>query len=121
MKRVRGVIFGAVLAMMVTGTALGSSCANLNRAAAPCGFTCNSVVIEGNWVWLPSLSNIGIPGLPPFWGFVPPGTPDAVFVGTPGANGNFTNGFSVSLLGHSAYCLKGVNQAKDHGIVSGCE
>ena len=38
-----------------------------------------------------------------------------------GANGNYTNGFTSSLLGHSAYCLKGVNQDKSHGIVSGCE
>ena len=34
---------------------------------------------------------------------------------------NYTNGFTVSLLGHSAYCLKGVNVDKSHGIVSGCE
>jgi len=44
-----------------------------------------------------------------------------VFIGTPDANGNYTNGFTLSLLGHSAYCLMGVNQDKSHGIVSGCE
>lgn len=120
-RRVLGILAGSFLALVVAGNALASSCANVSRAPAPCGFTCATVVVEGNWVWLPSLSNVGIQDLPPFWGFIPPGTPDAQFIGTPGAGGNYTNGFTVSLLGHSAYCLKGVNQDKSHGIVSGCE
>jgi hypothetical protein len=78
-------------------------------------------VVQGNWVWLPSLSHLGIPGLPPFWGFISPGSFDSVLIQAPGANGNYTNGFTVSLLGHSAYCLQAVNQDKSHGIVSGCE
>ncbi len=122
-RRAIGPILGVLLALGIAGTALGSSCANVSRAPAACGFTCTTVVVQGNWVWLPSLVNIGIPGdqLPPFWGFIPPGTPDAQFIGSPGANGNYTNGFTLSLLGHSAYCLKGVNADKSHGIVSGCE
>jgi hypothetical protein len=55
------------------------------------------------------------------WGFAPPGAADSTAFGFPGANGNYLNGFSSSLLGHSAYCLKGVNQDKSHGIVSHCE
>lgn len=122
-RRVLGMLAGSILALTIAGNALASSCANVSRAPAPCGFTCATVVVEGNWVWLPSLTNVGFPAgqLPPFWGFIPPGTPDAQFIGTPGAGGNYTNGFTNSLLGHSAYCLKGVNQDKSHGIVSGCE
>src|SRR5262245_4949709 len=103
-RRLIGPILGTVLALAVTGTALGSSCANVSRAPADCGFDCSGPVIQGNWVWLPS---IGVPV--PFWGFIPPGTPDAQALRSPGAGGNYTNGFTLSLLGHSAYCLKGVN------------
>jgi hypothetical protein len=122
-RRVLGVVLGLTMALGIAGTALGSSCANVSRAPAPCGFTCSTVVVEGNWVWLPSLANVGFPAdqLPPFWGFVPPGTPDSQLLGAPGAHGNFTNMFTLSLLGHSAYCLKGVNSDRSHGIVSGCE
>jgi hypothetical protein len=119
-RRTLSVLFGLALSLGIAGTALGSSCANVSRPPASCGFTCTTVVTDGNWVWLPSLANIGLQGLPPFWGFIPPGTPDSVQIGAPGANGNYTNGFTLSLLGHSAYCLKDVNQAKSHGIVSGC-
>lgn len=115
-RRLFGSIAGVAMALIVTGTAFGSSCANVSRAPAPCGWTCAAPVIEGNWVWLPS---IGVPV--PAWGFAPPGTPDSQLFGFPGANGNYTNGFTVSLLGHSAYCLKGVNSTKSHGVVSGCE
>ena len=119
--RALGIIMGSLMALVLAGTALADSCANVSRAPAPCGFTCDTVVVEGNWVWLPSLSNIGLEDLPPFWGFISPGGPDSVMINAPGANGNYLNGFSASLLGHSAYCLKGVNADKQHGIVSGCE
>lgn len=119
-RRILGVALGAALSLAVAGTAFADSCANVSRAPAACGFSCTSVVVEGNWVWLPSLSNVGITGLPPFWGFLPPGGPDAQLLGSPGANGNYQNGFSEWLLGHSAFCLKGVNPDKSHGIVSGC-
>ena len=115
-----GILGGAVLSLVISSAALADSCANVSRAPAPCGFSCTAPVVEGNWVWLPSLASIGIPGLPPFWGFLPPGGPDSQFIGAPGANGNYQNGFSEWLLGHSAYCLKGVNPDKSHGIVSGC-
>jgi hypothetical protein len=120
-RRSLGIVLGVALSLGIASTALGSSCANVSRAPASCGFTCSTVVVQGNWVWLPSLANIGLTGLPPFWGFIPPGTPDAQRIQAPDANGNYTNGFTVSLLGHSAYCLKGVNADRSHGIVSGCE
>jgi hypothetical protein len=120
-RRSMGMVLGMALALGIAGNALGSSCANLSRQPAPCGFGCTTVVVVGNWIWLPSLANAGFPDLPPIWGFIPPGTPDSVFIGTPDANGNYTNGYTLSLLGHSAYCLKGVNLAKSHGVVSGCE
>lgn len=121
-RRLLGIVGGLIMALAFAGTTLADSCANVSRAPAPCGWSCSTVVVEGNWLWLPSLVNIGVPAdqLPPFWGFIPPGGPDAQLLGTPGAGGNYQNGFSEWLLGHSAYCLKGVNADKSHGIVSGC-
>jgi hypothetical protein len=110
-----GLAFGALFALTVAGTTLADTCVNLSRAPAPCGMSCSAPVVNGNWVWLPS---VGVPA--PFWGFAPPGGPESVDNNLPGANGNYQNGFSESLLGHSAYCLKGVNADKSHGIVSGC-
>ena len=120
--RALGIALGSLFALILAGSALADSCANVSRAPAACGFSCTTIVVQGNWVWLPSLTNAGIPAdqLPPFWGFAPPGGPDAQILGTPGAGGNYQNGFSEWLLGHSAYCLKGVNADKSHGIVSGC-
>lgn len=121
-RRVLGIVLGAIMALSIASTALAGSCANLSRAPAPCGFSCTTLVVQGNWVWLPSLAVVGVPGpLPPFWGFIAPGGPDAVQIGVPSAAGNYQNGYSISLLGHSAYCLRGVNATKSHGIVSGCE
>jgi hypothetical protein len=115
-RRFIGAGLGVVLSLLLASTALADSCLNVSRAAPACGMSCTAPVIEGNWVWLPS---IGVPE--PAWGFAPPGATDSVQFGLPGANGNYTNGFTESLLGHSAYCLKGVNQDKSHGILSGCE
>jgi hypothetical protein len=115
-RRALSTVLGLLLALGVAGTALADSCANVSRAPAACGADCQGPVIVGNWVWLPS---IGVPEWA--WGFAPPGGADSVGFGFPGHNGNYLNGFSASLLGHSAYCLKGVNQDKSDGIVSGCE
>lgn len=115
-RGVLGVVGGVVLALTLAGVTLADSCANVSRAPADCGWNCSAPVIEGNWVWLPSV-DVGEYA----WGFAPPGAFDSQQNGFPGANGNYLNGFSSSLLGHSAYCLKGVNQDKSHGIVSGCE
>jgi hypothetical protein len=114
-KRALGVALGAFLSLVLAGSALADSCANISRAAPACGNSCSAPVVRGNWVWLPSI------GVPEFaWGFAAPGGPASVGLGFPGANGNYQNGFSESLLGHSAYCLKGVNTDRSHGIVSGC-
>jgi hypothetical protein len=74
--------------------------------------------VDGNWVWLPS---VGVPV--PAWGFAPPGAADSVNLGFPGANGNYTNGQTSSLLGMSNNCPPGNNTARQasHGIQSGCE
>jgi len=94
--------------------------ANVSRAPAACGLDCSGPVIEGNWVWLPS---IGVPV--PAWGFAPPGAADSVNDGFPGANGNYTNGQTSSLLGVSAVCQGGGNvqnvRQGTSGIQSGCE
>jgi hypothetical protein len=99
---------GTVLVLSATA-ASAHSCANVSRPAPPCGMTCTTVVSDGHWVWLPSLANIGIPNLPPVWGFDPPA--------------NFTNGATESLLGTSAICSTGGVPARqtEHGIQSGCE
>lgn len=106
---------GLLLALGVAGTAFADDCLNVSRAPAACGMTCTGPVIEGNWVWLPSVGETV-----PAWGFAVPGGANSVGFGFPGANGNYQNGFSSWLLGHSAYCLKGVNPDKSHGIVTGC-
>lgn len=100
--------------------AYADSCANVSRAPAACGMNCTAPVVEGNWVWLPS---VGVPV--PAWGFAPPGRADSVALGLPGANGNYTNGQTSSLLGMSAVCSGNGNaqnaRQTDHGIQSGCE
>jgi hypothetical protein len=114
-RRVFGASLGVLLSLTLAGAVFADSCLNLSRAPAACGDSCSAPVIEGNWVWLPSVgADVEA------WGFAPPGGPESIANNFPGHNGNYTNGFTESLLGHSAYCLKGVNQDKSHGIVSGC-
>jgi hypothetical protein len=107
--------------------AFADSCANVSRPA-PAGYTSSTVytapLVQGNWLWLPSLSSIGATGLPPLWGFISPGTSDSQLLQAPGASGNYTNGKTVSLLGVSALCRQSqafVVRQTDHGIQTGCE
>ena len=121
----------AAAAAMVPATALADSCSNVSRHAPACGMTCPAPVIEGHWVWLPS---IGIPF--PAWGNSPPGSissqpGQAGPNGLPGWQGNYLNAkksnggpTDVWLLENSAYC-RGNGQAQanrqtSHGIQSGC-
>ena len=108
----------AAIALALPAAAVADSCANISRAPAPCGMACSEPVIVGNWVWLPS---IGVPF--PAWGFAAPGGDESVDNGFPGANGNYTNGNSESLLGVSALCGSSAPSARQqsHGIQSGCE
>src|SRR5215469_6224632 len=107
-----------VLALAIPALAAADSCANVSRAPAACGMDCSGPVIEGNWVWLPS---VGVDF--PAWGFAPPGAADSVNDGFPGANGNYTNGQASSLLGMSNNCPPGnnTNRQTTSGIQSGCE
>jgi hypothetical protein len=99
---------------ITAGAALADSCENTSRAAPT---TTGGPIIKGNWVWLPS---IGVPLNS--WGFAPPGTFDSTAFGFPGANGNYTNGQTSSLLGVSANCPAGANANRQtaNGIQSGC-
>src|SRR5262245_50670795 len=107
----------AVIALAFPAAAVADSCANISRAAPPCGMACTEPVIVGNWIWLPS---IHVPF--PAWGFAVPGGEESVDNEFPGANGNYTNGKSESLLGVSAHCGPNApDKQHDHGIVSGCE
>ena len=111
----------AAAAALIPIAASADSCANVSRAPAACGSTCAGPVIQGNWVWLPS---IGVPV--PGWGFATPGGPDSISFGFPGANGNYQNiqvTGNQSLLDNSATCTKpGTNNRQTgHGIQSGCE
>ena len=115
--------FLLVVALAVPAVAAADSCANFSRAPAACGTSCTSgPVIVGNWVWLPSVD----PSAPPAWGFAPPGAADSTAIGFPGANGNYTNGQTSSLLGMSAICTgNGNGNGQDarqgsNGIQSGC-
>lgn len=115
------VVSGAVLAVS-TGSAFADDCANVSRNAPACGMSCTSPIVEGNWVWLPS---IGEPF--PAWGFAPPGGPDSVGFRLPGANGNYANGTADDLLGVAAQHSTGVcatpNRTTDpadaNGVISG--
>lgn len=115
----------------VTGTAFADSCANVSRAA-PAGFSSTTVytapLIQGGWLWLPSLSAVfggSTTDFPPYWGKITPGTADAILFNAPDQNGNYTNGKTVSLLGVSAVCNSSsqafIVRQTDHGIQSGCE
>ncbi len=110
----------AAAALALPAAAVADSCSNVSRAAPACAPSCTGPVIEGNWVWLPS---IGVPVVA--WGFAPPGAADSVAFGFPGANGNYTNGQTSSLLGMSAICQGGGNAQNarqgTNGIQSGCE
>lgn len=118
----------SIAALAIPAVAAADSCTNVSRdthAPAPCGLSCTTVVTDGNWVWLPSLVNVGIPAdqLPPIWGFAPPGAFDSTMFGLPGSNGNYTNGQASSLLGMSNNCPPGnnTNRQTSNGIQSGCE
>ena len=99
MRRGLLVLF-AMAALAVPAVAAADSCLNVSRAAPACNLSCTAPVIVGNWVWLPSIDA----SAPPAWGFAPPGGADSVTAGFPGANGNYTNGATSSLLGMSALC-----------------
>jgi hypothetical protein len=113
-----GVGAAAALAL-IPGTAFADSCANVSRAPAPCGMTCTAPVIQGGWVWLPS---IGVPF--PAWGFSPSGSITSQQLGLPNATGRYLNssGTETWLLENSAICASGTVVARqtDHGIQSGC-
>lgn len=122
-------VASVVLIAATSATAYADSCANVSRAA-PAGYTSTTVytapLVQGGWVWLPSLTSIfGPADFPPFWGKITPGTQDSILLGAPGANGNYTNGKTVSLLGVSAICKQSsqafVVRQTTHGIQSGCE
>lgn len=131
------VLFAAA-ALALPAAAAADSCANFSRSAPACNLSCTAPVIQGNWVWLPSVD----PSAPAAWGFAPPGAAESVANGFPGANGNYTNGQTSSLQGMSALCstskltifkrqdgvfliVFGGGGAPDfsllHGIWSGCE
>ena len=115
-KTLAGMAIGAA-ALLMPAAAWADSCSYASRAPAPCGTNCAGPVIEGNWVWLPSI------GVPQFaWGFAPPGSADSTAFGFPGAHGNYTNGQTSSLLGMSAIC-SGANTARQttNGVQSGCQ
>ncbi|WP_426996431.1 hypothetical protein [Pseudarthrobacter sp. N5] len=111
-------VAGATAALMLVGSAaFADDCVNVSRAPAACGWTCQGPVVEGNWVWLPS---IGVPEWG--WGFATPGSVPSVGFGFPGSNGNYLNqsgGFSWLL--ENGVCVNG-NTARQtsQGIQSGC-
>lgn len=118
-------VAGATAALMFVGSAaFADDCENVSRAPADCGWTCPTVVTVGNWVWLPSLVNIGVPAefLPNAWGFATPGSGPSQELGFPGSNGNYLNeqgGFSW--LHENSLCVNG-NTARQttNGIQTGC-
>lgn len=122
MRRLVVVAVTVVAALALAGVAFADSCANVSRAPAACGTTCTAPVIDGNWVWLPSID----PKAPPIWGFSPPGSITSEQFGLPNANGNYLNqqGNASWLHENSALCTGNGNASNvhqtDHGIQSGC-
>jgi hypothetical protein len=121
-RRVLLAVTAATAAALIPVAASADSCSNVSRAPAACGFTCSGPVIVGNWVWLPSVAG---PEAPPVWGMAPPGAPDSVLFGLPGANGNYQNTRvtgNQSMLDNSATCTKpGTNNRQTtNGIQTGC-
>ncbi len=53
----------ASVLLIAVPAALAHSCVNVSRAPAACGMNCTEPVVDGKWVWLPS---IGVPF--PAWG-----------------------------------------------------
>ncbi len=108
-----------VAALALSAVAYADSCANVSRPAPACNLSCTAPVVDGNWVWLPS---IGVPF--PAWGFSPPGSITSQQFGFPNANGNYLsqNGVETWLLENSAICSSGklIVRQTDHGIQSGC-
>lgn len=109
--------------------ALADSCSNVSRPA-PEGWTpattYQAPLVQGGWVWLPSLTAVfGPASFPPYWGKITPGTTDSIMLNAPGHNGNYTNGKTISLLGVSAICNVNsqafVVRQTTHGIQTGCE
>jgi hypothetical protein len=109
-------LVAAAAAAAVPVSAFADSCANVSRAA-PQTTSTTGPTTKGNWVWLPC---VGVPANA--WGKAPPGTADSTQLGLPGANGNYTNGKTSSLLGVSNNCPPGnnTNRQTSHGIQSGC-
>lgn len=127
-RRLTVVLVTLAAALGIAAPAWADSCANVSRPA-PAGYTpgtvYQSVLMQGNWVWLPSLTAVFGQNaqFPPLWGFITPGTSDAQLLGSPGAAGNYTNLQTVSLLGVSALCSPTqayVVRQTSHGIQSGC-
>lgn len=118
-KRALAVTGAAIALALIPGTAFADSCVNVSRAPAPCGMDCPTPVIQGSWVWLPS---IGVPF--PAWGFSPPGSITSQQNGFSNANGRYLNssGVETSLLENSAICASGtvVTRQTTHGIQTGC-
>lgn len=120
MRRLLATVATTAALVMIGAAANADTCSNVSRAPAPCGMSCPAPVIEGNWVWLPS---IGAPEAA--WGFATPGSLPSQGLGFPGANGNYLNqsgGFSW--LFENSLCVNG-NTARatansTNGIQSGC-
>jgi hypothetical protein len=97
-------------------------CNNVSRPPAECGSACppGDPIVNGNWVWLPSV----FPEAPATWVFVPPGS----LAGEPvpfGQKGNFQNGEGDALLVNAICNPDGtlrVPRQTEHGIqlLGGC-
>ena len=47
-RRFLGIVLGAIMALSIAGTTLAGSCSNLSRPPAACGFTCTTLMVQGN-------------------------------------------------------------------------
>jgi hypothetical protein len=119
MKRtILATLFAAGLALSIPISAFADDCHNLSRPA-PADPT--QLVTAGNWVWVPAgFFGGGQPEQGAWYFAVPGGFVATQILGTPDANGNYTNGSTDMLLGNSANCRGTTSRQTSHGIQNEC-
>lgn len=108
MRRAMTIVSCVLVSLALTANiALADTCVNVSRSAPAPG----TDTIRGNWVWFEGFGwFMAVPGGPASTGAYGPTFP--------GANGNYTDGDYVTLLGPSANCdtLKETSRQTTNGI-----
>jgi hypothetical protein len=121
MKRIiLATVFAAGMALSIPLSAFADDCHNLSR---PAPANAEQMTVLGNWVWVPAGAfGDGQPAQGAWYFAVPGGFVATQIIGTPDANGNYTNGKTDMLLGPSANCdpSKTNSRQTSQGIQNEC-